>query len=79
MIGIMVWIQEFLTPFYDSTHKSDLVFVLCPFQQAGPYGDGSLRVEEPVHTRWCCTVNHRASASNYQLSSIKRAGGDSNR
>ena len=30
---------------------------------------GSLWVEEPVHTSWStfCTVNNRASASNYQL------------
>ena len=42
---------------------------------------GRLRVEEPVHTSWSrfCTVNHRASASNYQLSNMKHPGRDSNR
>ena len=41
---------------------------------------GSLRVEEPVHTSWSrfCTVNHRASASNYQLSHMKCPARDSN-
>ena len=37
---------------------------------------GSLRVEE---TSAYCTVNHRASASNYQLSNIKRPARHSNR
>ena len=32
---------------------------------------------KPVHIY--CTVNHRASASNYQLSNIKRPARDSNR
>ena len=37
---------------------------------------GSLRMEEPVHTSWSrfCIVNHRASASNYQLSNLKVPG-----
>ena len=37
---------------------------------------GSLRVEEPVHTSWLgfCTVNHRASASNYQFSNMEVPG-----
>ena len=41
----------------------------------------SIRMEEPVHTSWSrfCTVNHRASASNYQLSNMKRPAGYSNR
>ena len=37
---------------------------------------GSFRVEE---TSAYCTVNHRASASNYQLSNIKRPARHSNR
>ena len=37
---------------------------------------GSLQVEE---TSAYCTVNHWASASNYQLSNIKRPARDSNR
>ena len=42
---------------------------------------GSLRVEEPVSTSCSrlCTVNHWASASNYQLSNMKRPARDSNR
>ena len=36
---------------------------------------------KPVHTSWStfCTVNHRASASNYKLSNMKCPGRDSNR
>ena len=36
---------------------------------------------KPVHTSWSrlCTVNHRASTSNYQLSNMKHPGRDSNR
>ena len=37
---------------------------------------GSLQVEE---TSAYCTVNHRASESNYQLSNMKRPARDSNR
>ena len=37
---------------------------------------GSLQVEE---TSAYCTVSHRASASNYQLSNMKRPAQDSNR
>ena len=39
------------------------------FNSEGHIATGSLRVEESVHTSWSefCTVNHRASASNYQL------------
>ena len=37
---------------------------------------GSLRVEE---TSAYCTVNRRASASNYQLSNMRRPARDSNR
>ena len=37
---------------------------------------GSLQVEE---TSAYCTVNHQASASNYQLSNMKRPAQDSNR
>ena len=37
---------------------------------------GSLQVEE---TSAYCTVNHRASASNYQLSNMKRPAPDSSR
>ena len=37
---------------------------------------GSLQVEEPVHATWSrfCTVNHQASARNYQLSNMKWPG-----
>ena len=51
------------------------------FKSQGHIATGSLQVEEPVHTSWSrfCTVNHRASASNYQLSNMKRPARDSNR
>ena len=51
----------------------DLLFVLHHVQQPGSYCDCSLQVEEPVHTSWSTfyTVNHRASAGNYQLSKMK--------
>ena len=41
---------------------------------------GSLWVEEPVHTSWSrfYTVNHQASASNYQLSNMRCPSQDSN-
>ena len=50
------------------------------FNIQGHIGTGSLRVEEPVHTSWSrfCTVNHWASASNYQPSNKKCLGQDSN-
>ena len=50
------------------------------FNSQGHIAMGSLRVEEPVHTSWSrfCTVNHRALASNYQLSNMKRPARDSN-
>ena len=49
----------------------DVFFVILCVQ--GHIAMGSLWVEEPVHTSWSrfCTVNHRASASNYQLSNMK--------
>ena len=51
------------------------------FNGQGHIATGSLLVEEPVHTSCsrCCTVNHQASASNYQLSSMKHPALDSNR
>ena len=45
------------------------------FNSLGHIAMGSLQVEE---TSWYCTVNHRASASNYQLSNMKRPARDSN-
>ena len=41
---------------------------------------GSLWLEEPVHTSQSrfCTVNHRASASNYQIYNMKGPARDSN-
>ena len=53
-----------------------LFVVLRRVQQLGSYCDGSLQVEE---TSAYCTVNHRASASNYQLSNMKCPAKDSNR
>ena len=51
------------------------------FNSQGHIATGSLRVEERVHTSWSrfCTVNHWASASNYQLSNMKCPAQDSNR
>ena len=51
------------------------------FVVLGHIGMGSLWVEESVHTSCSrfCTVNHRASASNYQLSNIKHPARDLNR
>ena len=46
------------------------------FNSQGHIAMGSLQVEE---TSAYCTINHRASASNYQLSNIKRPAQDSNR
>ena len=45
------------------------------FNSQGHIATGSLQVEE---TSAYCTVNHRASASNYQLSNMKRPARDSN-
>ena len=59
----------------------DLFVVLCLFNRQSDNAMGSLQVEEPVHTSWSrfCTVNHRALAINYQLSSMKCLGQDLNR
>ena len=46
------------------------------FNSQGHIAMGSLQVEE---TSAYCTVNHRASASNYQLSNMKCPARDSNR
>ena len=46
------------------------------FNSQGHIATGSLQVEE---TSAYCTVNHRASASNYQLSNMKHPARDSNR
>ena len=45
------------------------------FNSQGHIATGSLQVEE---TSAYCTVNHRASASNYQLSNMKRPARDLN-
>ena len=57
----------------------DLFVVYVTFSSQGHIVMGSLRVEEPVHTRWSrfSTVNHQASSSNYQLSNMKRSARDS--
>ena len=59
----------------------DLFSFYITFNSQGKIATGSLRVEESVHTNWSgfCTVNHRASASNYQLSNMKCQGHDLNR
>ena len=45
------------------------------FNSQGHIATGSLQVEE---ASTYCTVNHRASASNYQLSNMKHPARDSN-
>ena len=57
----------------------DLLFHVA-FNSQDHIVTGSLWVEEPVHTSWSrlCTVNHQASASNYQLFNMKCPGRDSN-
>ena len=57
---------------------SNLIYLLfyVAFKSQGHIATGSLRVEE---TSAYCTVNHRASASNYQLSNMKLPAQDSNR
>ena len=52
-----------------------LVFYVA-FNSQGHIATGSLQVEE---TSAYCTVNHRALASNYQLSNMKCPARDSNR
>ena len=55
-----------------------LIYLLfyVAFNSQGHIATGSLQVEE---TSAYCTVNHWASASNYQLSNMKRPARDSNR
>ena len=57
---------------------TDFVYLLfyVAFSSQGHITTGSLQVEE---TSAYCTVNHRASASNYQLSNMKLPVQDSNR
>ena len=58
----------------------DLFRFICCFMSHSTarviFATGSLQVEE---TSAYCTVNHRALASNYQLSNMKRPARDSNR
>ena len=57
--------------------NSDIFVVFyVVFNSQGHIVMGSLQVEE---TSASCTVNHRASANNYQLSNMKRPARDSNR
>ena len=51
-----------------------LLFYMA-FNSQGHIATGSLQVEE---TSAYCTVNHQASASNYQFSNMKRPARDSN-
>ena len=62
------------TPLNNINLDLDLFYVT--FNSQGHIATGSLQVEE---TSAYCTVNHRASASNYQLSNMKRPARDSNR
>ena len=60
-------------PTTESNLRTALVYLLfyVAFNSQGHIATGSLQVEE--------TVNHRASASNYQLFNMKRPAQDSNR
>ena len=65
MLDIGLWLAVI------ATLKFRFIFLFyVKFNSQGHIVTGSLQVEEPVHTSWSifCTVNHRASASNYQLS-----------
>ena len=53
----------------------DLFVVFVAFNSQGHIAIRSLQVEE---TSAYCTVNHRASASEYQLSNMKDPAQDSN-
>ena len=54
----------------------DLFVIYVMFNSQGIIATGSLQVKE---TSAYCTVNHCASASNYQLSNMKCSDQDSNR
>ena len=58
-------------------NKFGFIYLLfyVAFNSQGHIAMGSLQVEE---TSAYCTVNHRASASNYQLSKMKGPARDSN-
>ena len=74
MFTILFWLSQI--------HRFRFIFLFyVMFNNQGHIATDSLRVEEPVHTCWsiCCTVNHRASASNYQLSNMKCLARNSNR
>ena len=70
---------KFNISFGRKMYNSVDLFICCfyvAFNSQGHIATGSLRVEE---TSAYCTVNHQASASNYQLSNMKRPARDSNR
>ena len=58
------------------SHVHIYLLFYVAFNSQGHIATGSLQVEE---TSAYCTVNHRASASNYQLSNMKSPARDSNR
>ena len=71
---LMVRIKFETNPIYVNLFIYLLFYVA--FKCQGHIATGSLQVEE---TSAYCTVNHQASASNYQLSNMKRPARDSNR
>ena len=67
-----------ITPSFLTMSVGLFIYLLfyVAFNSQGHIVMGSLRVEE---TSAYCTVNHRASASNCQLSNMKHPARDSNR
>ena len=63
---------------YEMLESDFMIYLLfyVAFNSQGHIAMGSLQVEE---TSAYCTVNHWASASNYQLSNLKCPARDSNR
>ena len=78
--GIVNFFQDIFNPrFIMIKIHCRFRFICCfyvTFNSQGHIATGSLQVEE---TSAYCTLNHRASASNYQLSNMKRPARDSNR
>ena len=74
------WDLNYLTYYMNIQVYSHRFRFICCFtlrsNSQGHIATGSLQVEE---TSAYCTVNHQASARNYQLSNMKRPARDSNR
>ena len=73
--GLILWYSVVSGSRYE---ESGFIYLLLyvAFNSQGHIATGSLQLEE---TSAYCTVNHRASASNYQLYNMKRPVRDLNR